>query len=362
MSGNTFGTIFKLTSFGESHGPAIGGVVDGCPAGLIIDVDFIHRELLKRKTGHSFHASSRKENDEVEFLAGIFENKSTGTPIGFLIRNSDQRTGDYDHLKDLYRPSHGDYTYERKYGIRDYRGGGRSSARETAVRVVGGAIAKLILQQYGINCKAYVSAIGPIGLDKPISELDLGFTDKSPIGCPDEDVSNSMVNILEKTYQDGDTLGGKISCIIKGVPTGLGEPVFDKLQADLGKAMLGINAAKGFEFGSGFGCIKMKGSEHNDIFYTDKNRPGEVRTRTNFSGGIQAGISNGEDIYFNVAFKPVSSLMKKQATIDRSGKQVVIIPRGRYDTCVVPRAVPVVEAMAAIVITDHLLRNRSNKI
>lgn len=359
MAGNTFGEIFTLTSFGESHGKAIGGVIDGCPAGLKIDVPFIQSELDKRKPGQSKITTQRKEDDQVELLSGVFEGITTGSPIGFVIHNKDQKSKDYDHIKDTFRPSHADYTYQTKYGIRDYQGGGRSSARETACRVVGGAIAKLVLNNYGIKVNAYVSQVGDIKLLKEYSELDLSETYNNEVRCPDATIAEMMYSYIDKLRKDGDTIGGIVSCVVSGAPVGLGEPVFDRLEADLAKAMLSINATKGFEIGSGFNGVKLKGSEHNDAFYMDGD---QVRTKTNNSGGVLGGISNGEDIYFNVGFKPVATIMQKQQTINTSLEEVEIEGRGRHDACVLPRAVSVVEGMAAMVMIDHLLRNRTTKL
>jgi chorismate synthase len=359
MSGNTFGNIFKLTTFGESHGIAIGGVIDGCPAGLKLDVDFVQQQLDRRKPGQSKITTQRKESDTVEFLSGIFEGITTGVPIGFIIRNSNQKSGDYDHIKDKFRPSHADYTYLTKYGIRDYRGGGRSSARETACRVVGGAIAQLVLKHYGITVNAYVSQVGEIISLKNHHQLNLDYTYTNPVRCADENLVDTMFNYIDKIRKEGDTIGGVVSCVIKQVPVGLGNPVFDRLEADLAKAMLSINASKGFEFGSGFSGVTQKGSIHNDEFFVDNKR---VKTKTNNSGGIQGGISNGEDIFFRVAFKPVATIMQKQQTIDINFNQTDIMGKGRHDPCVLPRAVPIVEAMAALVIVDYILRNKVVKL
>ena len=359
MAGNTFGKIFTLTSFGESHGTAIGGIVDGCPAGLKMDVDFIQSELNRRKPGQSKIVTQRKEEDKVEFLSGIFEGKTTGTPIGFIILNKDQKSKDYSHLKDSFRPSHADFTYEKKYGHRDYNGGGRSSARETAVRVVAGAIAKLILKKYKISVDAYVSSVGDIFLEKDYTELNLKITETNDVRCPDEKTAKRMIEKINQIRKEGDSIGGVISCVIKNTPAGLGEPVFDKLHADLGKAMLGINAVKGFEYGSGFVGTMMKGSEHNDIISKKGNK---VVTLTNHSGGIQGGISNGMDIYFRVAFKPVATIMMDQDTISLNEKKSVVKGKGRHDPCVLPRAVPIVEAMSALVLVDHLLLIRLSKL
>ena len=354
MAGNSFGKIFKLTTFGESHGAAIGGIIDGCPAGLSLDFEAINREMQRRKPGQSAIVTQRKEEDEVKFLSGIFEGKTTGTPIGFLIENTDQKSKDYSHIKDIYRPSHADFTYDKKYGIRDYRGGGRSSARETACRVVAGAIAKQLLK--GIKITAYVSFVGEMELTEPYSEVDFSEIEKNPVRCPDAEIASEMVNYIKSIRKEGDTVGGTVSCVIQNVPVGLGEPVFDKLHAELGKAMLSINAVKGFEYGSGFAGTAMKGSVHNDSFKADGS------TKTNHSGGIQGGISNGQDIYFKVAFKPVATIMQKQETIDNKGNKVTAEGKGRHDPCVVPRAVPIVEAMAALVIADFWLLSKISKI
>ncbi|MCD4790444.1 MAG: chorismate synthase [Bacteroidales bacterium] len=359
MPGNTFGKIFQLTTFGESHGKAIGGIIDGCPAGLEIDFDFIRNELDRRKPGQSALTTQRKESDNIEFFSGIFEGKTTGTPIAFLIWNEDRDSKDYDHMEEVYRPSHADFTYEQKYGVRDYRGGGRSSARETAARVAGGAFAKLLLQREGIKITAFVSQIGNVILNKDYKYPDIKTIESSPIRCPDKDTSDSMIKLIEKVKSEGDTTGGVISCFIQGVPAGLGEPVFDKLQANLAKAMLSINAAKGFEYGSGFKAAEMKGSEHNDLF---EKAGDKIVTKTNYSGGIQGGISNGQDIYFRVAFKPVATLMMDQETVNKKGEKVILKGKGRHDVCVVPRAVPIVEAMAALVMADFYLRDKMSKI
>jgi chorismate synthase len=359
MSGNTFGQLFRLHSFGESHGPALGGIVDGCPAGLEMDLDFIQRELDRRRPGQSNIVTQRKELDTVEFLSGVFEGKTTGTPIGFLIRNGNQKSADYDHLTNVYRPSHADYTYDVKYGNRDYRGGGRSSARETIARVAAGAIAKLLLKKYGIEIHAYTSQMGDIRLLKNYRELDHSITETNVVRCPDPLLAETMIHRIEQVRKEGDTIGGVVSCFATGVPAGLGEPVFDKLHAELAKAMMGINAVKGFEYGSGFDSVTMKGSEHNDRF-TRKGTT--IGTLTNRSGGIQGGISNGEDIYFRVAFKPVATLLQKQQTLNSLGEEVEMSGRGRHDPCVLPRAVPIVEAMTALVLADQLLRSRSAKM
>ena len=354
MSGNTFGTLFKVSTFGESHGPAIGGVIDGCPAGIELDLEAIQKDLDRRKPGQSAIVTQRKEPDEVTFFSGLFEGKTTGTPIGFAIHNTNQKSKDYSHIQDTYRPSHADYVYDEKYGIRDYRGGGRSSARETASRVVAGAIAKQFLAPVTLN--AYVSAVGSLSLDTHPSKVDVSFIEKNPVRCPDPKVAEAMETYIKQIRKEGDTVGGVVSCIIKNVPVGLGEPAFDKLHAELGKAMLSINAVKGFEYGSGFAGTQMKGSEHNDLFNTDGT------TQTNRSGGIQGGISNGMDIYFNVAFKPVATIMQNQETINSKGEAVAMQGKGRHDPCVVPRAVPIVEAMAALVLADFSLLKRTNKI
>ncbi len=353
MAGNTFGNLFKVTTFGESHGIAIGGIIDGCPAGVQLDLEAIQQELDRRKPGQSAIVTQRKEPDNVAFYSGIFEGTTTGTPIGFVIKNANQKSKDYSHIKDSYRPSHADYTYDQKYGIRDYRGGGRSSARETASRVVAGAIAKQVLSELKIN--AYVSGVGAIHLNKNHTELDFSLTESNIVRCPDVEKAAEMEQYIKQIRKEGDTVGGIVSCAISGVPVGLGEPVFDKLHAELGKAMLSINAVKGFEYGSGFAGAELKGSQHNDLFNSDGT------TQTNLSGGIQGGISNGMDIYFNVAFKPVATIMQDQETIDKDGNVVNMQGKGRHDPCVVPRAVPIVEAMAALVLVDYWLMNRTIK-
>lgn len=354
MAGNTFGNLFKLTTFGESHGVAIGGVLDGCPAGIVIDIDAVQKELDRRKPGQSAIVTQRKEPDTVEFFSGIFEGKTTGTPIGFAIRNTNQKSHDYSHIKDSYRPSHADYVYDQKYGFRDYRGGGRSSARETASRVVAGAIAKQFLS--GIKINAFVSQVGDMKLEKGYEELDLALTESNPVRCPDPDMAQKMEAYIKEVRKEGDTIGGVITCVAQHVPIGLGEPVFDKLHAELGKAMLSINAVKGFEYGSGFEGVKMKGSAHNDQFNSNGS------TKTNYSGGIQGGISNGMDIYFNIAFKPVATVIQGYETIDKDGNKVQTQGKGRHDPCVVPRAVPIVEAMTALVLADYSLINRTIKL
>jgi chorismate synthase len=364
MAANTFGTLFRLTTFGESHGVALGGIIDGCPAGLEIDLEFVKSELQRRKPGQSNITTQRKEEDEVKFLSGIFEGKTTGHPIGFTIENTNQKSTDYEHIKDTFRPSHADYTYQEKYGIRDYRGGGRSSARETACRIVGGAIAKLYLKHLNVSIQAYVSQVGDIKLQKTYQELDLSKTEESIIRCPDAATAFKMVSYIEDVRKEGDTIGGIVSCVIKGTPIGLGEPVFDKLHADLGKAMLSINAVKGFEYGEGFNSINFKGSELNDLFVPSSQTTSHKQptTLTNHSGGIQGGISNGQDIYFNVAFKPVATIMQDQQSVNKDGNETVVKGKGRHDPCVLPRAVPIVESMAALVIADFVLRNRTSKL
>ena len=354
MAGNSFGNIFKITTFGESHGTAIGGIIDGCPAGLHLDMNAIQNEMSRRKPGQSDIVTQRKEPDTVQFLSGIFEGQTTGTPIGFVIKNSNQKSKDYSHIKDVYRPSHADFTYEQKFGHRDYRGGGRTSARETACRVAAGSIAKQLLKDIKIN--AFVSSVGSISIDKPYQELDFSTIENNIVRCPDEEIAHKMISKIEEIKKAGDTIGGTVMCVLQNVPMGLGEPVFDKLHAQLGKAMLSINAVKGFEYGVGFSSTKMKGSEHNDLFNKDGS------TKTNLSGGIQGGISNGMDIYFRVAFKPVATLIQKQKTLDTQGNIVDMQGKGRHDPCVVPRAVPIVEAMAALVLADFYLLNKINKI
>lgn len=354
---NTFGTLFRLTSFGESHGVAVGGVIDGCPPGLLIDLDFIQSELDRRRPGQSRITTPRKEADRVEFLSGIFEGKSTGAPIGFLIRNENQQSSDYDHLKMVYRPSHADYTYHLKYGHRDHRGGGRSSARETISRVVAGAVAKLYLKQIGIQISAFTSQVGPIRLEHDYKAYDLSLTEENMVRCPDPETAERMIKLIQEVRYQGDTIGGLITCVASGVPAGLGEPVFGKLHASLGSAMLSINAVKGFEYGTGFN-VEQRGSEVNDHFFNDE---GKINTRTNHSGGIQAGISNGQDIYFRVAFKPVATILQEQETVDILGNDTTIKARGRHDPCVLPRAVPIVEAMTAITLLDHYLLARSGE-
>ena len=352
--GNSFGKIFKLTTFGESHGPCIGGIIDGSPSNIDIDISKIQYDLDRRRPGQSKIVTQRKEDDKVEILSGLFQGKTTGTPIGFIIKNKDQKSKDYDHIKDIFRPSHADFVYEKKYGFRDYRGGGRSSARETACRVVAGAIAKQILKN--VDIIAYTSSIGSISLDDNYILNNQKNIEDSIVRCPDKSVSENMINEIKNARKNGDTLGGIVKCIIKNTPVGLGEPIFNKLHSELGRAMLSINAVKGFEYGSGFNGTKMKGSEHNDIIKTDET------TKSNYSGGIQGGISNGMDIYFNVAFKPVATVMKDQQTIDSKGNESIIKGKGRHDPCVVPRAIPIVEAMAAMVILDYYLINKTKTI
>ncbi|SMG53233.1 chorismate synthase [Marivirga sericea] len=356
---NSFGKIFKITTYGESHGVGIGVIIDGCPAGVEVDEVLLQAEMQRRKPGQSKITTQRKEEDEVEVLSGIFEGKTTGTPIALSIRNTNQKSKDYSHIKDSYRPSHADFTYQEKYGLRDYRGGGRSSARETAARVAAGAIAKMFLQKLDINIAAYVTQVGSLKLDKSYLEMDLKKAEENIVRCPDPEMAEKMIQHIDETRKNRDTIGGIVSCVIQGTPVGLGEPVFDKLHAVLGQAMLSINAVKGFEYGSGFEGVKMYGSEHNDRFETED---GKVKTATNHSGGIQGGISNGQDIYFNVAFKPIATIMNDQESIDKDGNKVTVKGKGRHDPCVVPRAVPIVEAMAAITIADFLLRAKTNKI
>lgn len=361
MAGNSFGDVFRITTFGESHGEAIGVIIDGCPANITIDESFIQSELDKRRPGQSKITTQRKESDTANILSGVFEGKTTGTPLAMLIPNEDQRSKDYSHIKDKYRPSHADYTYQVKYGIRDYRGGGRSSARETAARVAAGAVAKSLLAQAGIRIFAHVSGVGKIEAPNleplPIDEL-VGIRESNIVRCADPATANEMIDFIDGIRKAGDTVGGRISVVIQQMPVGLGEPVFDKLHADLAKAMLSINAVHGFEYGSGFAGSEMQGSEHNDIFVNPENDPKNLKTLTNFSGGIQGGISNGMDISFRVAFKPVATIMRPQQTVDQTGETSEITGKGRHDPCVVPRAVIIVEAMTALVIADHLLKNR----
>ena len=359
MSSNSFGEVFRLTSFGESHGKAIGGIIDGCPSGISIDLVAVQLELNRRKPGQSRITTQRKEADQVEFLSGLFEGKTLGTPIAFQILNSDQKPKDYSHLNDTYRPSHADYTYDVKYGVRDYRGGGRSSARETIARVVAGAIAKQILMELGVFAHAYVSGLGTLEMEPFNNNVDFSKTDHTLVRCPDLDMAAKMLSYLDAVRLDGDTVGGVVTGVALNVPAGIGAPVFDKLHADLAKAMMSINAVKGFEYGGGFEMCRKKGSEVNDLFSTDKN---VVKTKTNFSGGIQGGISNGETIYFRVAFKPVATIMQDQNSVNNKGQEVLVKGKGRHDPCVVPRAVAIVEAMTALVVLDHYLRNKCIKI
>lgn len=359
MPGNSYGQIFRITTFGESHGKGLGVIVDGCPAGLAIDVDFIQAEMDRRRPGQSKIVTQRKEGDKVQILSGIFEGKTTGTPIGMLILNQDQRSRDYSHIQDKYRPSHADFTYDQKYGFRDYRGGGRSSARETAARVAAGAIAKLLLKEYGISTTAYVSQVGHLQLTTPYQQLNFEQIEQNPVRCADLAMAAQMETLIKEVRKAGDTIGGVVSAVIQGVPSGLGEPVFDKLHAELGKAMLSINACKGFEFGSGFAGVTMRGSQHNDVF---ENKDGKITTQTNYSGGIQGGISNGMDIDFRVAFKPVATIIPEQDSVNTSGDAVKITGKGRHDPCVLPRAVPIVEAMAALVVADFVLRGRGDRV
>ncbi|WP_350285727.1 chorismate synthase [uncultured Croceitalea sp.] len=353
MAGNSFGNLFRLTTFGESHGRALGGVIDGCPAGIALDIEAVQSELNRRKPGQSAIVTQRKEPDTVEIYSGMFEGKTTGTPIGFAIHNTNQKSKDYSHIKDSYRPSHADYVYDKKYGFRDYRGGGRSSARETASRVVAGAIAKQFLK--GVKINAFVSQVGELKLEVPYQELDFNQIEQNSVRCADPDMAIKMEDYIKRIKKEGDTIGGVITCVTQNVPIGLGEPVFDKLHAELGKAMLSINAVKGFEYGSGFAGVAMKGSAHNDQFNNDGT------TKTNMSGGVQGGISNGMDIYFNVAFKPVATVLQAYETIDKEGNSVTTKGKGRHDPCVVPRAVPIVEAMTALVLADFSLLARTNK-
>jgi chorismate synthase len=355
---NSYGTLFRISTFGESHGPAIGVIIDGCPAGLTIDEAFIQSELTRRKPGQSKITTQRKEDDTFKILSGVFEGKSTGTPIAIVIENQDQRSKDYSHIENTFRPSHADYTYEIKYGIRDHRGGGRSSARETAARVAAGAIAKLFLKTFNVEVAAFVSQVGEIKAPH-YTTLDLSKTEDTIVRCPDKVTAEKMISLIDQVRLDRDTIGGIVTCVIKNSPLGLGEPVFDKLHAELGKAMLSINAVKGFEYGSGFDGIKLRGSQHNDEFYSDGEK---IRTRTNHSGGVQGGISNGEDIYFNVAFKPVATIMQDQQSVDKDGNEAIVSGKGRHDPCVVPRAVPIVESMAALVLADFVLRARASKL
>lgn len=350
---NTFGQLFRLTTFGESHGPGIGGVIDGMPAGIEVDLDLLQSELNRRRPGQSALTTSRKEADRVELLSGVFEGRTTGCPIGFLVRNENQHSSDYDNLRHVFRPSHADFTYQTKYGVRDHRGGGRTSARETIARVVGGAFAKMLLQQHGISVRAYTSQVGPIALEGTYADYDLSLIESNPVRCPDPATAEKMAQLIAEVKAGGDTIGGVISAVITGCPVGLGEPVFGKLHAQLGAAMLGINAVKGFEYGEGFAGVTARGSEQNDVFLPQEG--GGIAVKTNHSGGIQGGLSNGQPIYFRVAFKPVATLLREQQTVDDQGKSVTLKARGRHDPCVLPRAVPIVEAMAAMVIADNFL-------
>lgn len=355
MAGNIFGKAFSISTFGESHGKAIGVIIDGCPAGLAIDKDYIQQELARRRPGQSSIVTQRKESDTAQILSGVFEGYSTGTPIAIVINNKDARSKDYSHIATKFRPSHADFTYHQKYGRRDYRGGGRSSARETAARVAAGAIAKLFLKTQGIEVQAYVSQVGHLATTKTYQELDLNHTEKTAVRCPDIELAEKMITFIKEVRKAGDTIGGVVNAVVTGTPAGLGAPAFDKLHADLAKAMLSINACKGFEYGSGFAGIAMRGSKHNDIFYQED---GVTKTKTNYSGGIQGGISNGMDIYFRTAFKPVATIVSAQESVNEAGETVEVVGKGRHDPCVVPRAVPIVEAMTALVLTDHLLRQR----
>jgi len=359
MPGNTFGQLFRLVTFGESHGAAIGGIIDGCPAGLALDLAAVQHELDRRRPGSTPLGTARAESDTAEFLSGILDGTTLGTPIGFIIRNKDQQSGDYDHLKDVYRPSHADRTWEQKYGLRDHRGGGRSSARETACRVVGGAVARQLLATAGMHVYAYVDSVGTVAVERSYTELDLGGLWDDPVRCPDPEASARMRELIERMRAEGDSVGGTIALVATGVPPGLGEPVFGKLHADLGHAMLGINAVKAFEVGSGFGATALSGSAHNDAYVATAEG---VRTETNRSGGVQGGISNGEDLLCRVAFKPPATIAKAQRTVDSSGTEVTLEAKGRHDPCVVPRAVPIVEAMACLVLADHLLRQRVARV
>lgn len=358
MAANTFGEIFRLTTFGESHGKGIGLIIDGCPAGIKIDELFIQSELDRRKPGQSKIVTQRKEDESFVIQSGVFDGYSTGTPISIFIPNMDQKSKDYSHIEQVFRPSHADYTYQAKYGIRDHAGGGRSSARETAARVAAGAIAKMILNEVGVQITAYVSQVGHVMMDEN-KEIQIDNIENNIVRCPDDETAQKMIDLIMQVKKEGDTIGGKVSCIITGCPIGLGAPVFDKLHADLGKAMLGINAVKGFEYGSGFACVAMRGSEHNDAFI---QKGGKIQTKTNHSGGIQGGISNGMPIHFNVAFKPVATIVSGQQTVDINGNESIAEGKGRHDPCVVPRAVPIVEAMAALVLVDHLLRNKTVRV
>lgn len=356
---NTFGRLYKVTTFGESHGVAVGGVIDGMPPGIAVDLDFVQHQLSRRKPGQSKLTTARKEQDQLEILSGVFEGRTTGQPIGFMVRNTNQHSSDYDNMRQLFRPSHADFTYTAKYGIRDYRGGGRSSAREHISRVVGGAFAMLFLQAKGISIQAYTQQVGHIALPGHYTDYDLDRTENNAVRCPDAAIAQQMEDLILQVKGEGDTIGGIIACVVRGCPVGLGEPVFGKLQAALAGAMLSINAVKGFEYGLGFGGVALRGSEQNDIFVPDGN--GGITTRTNHSGGIQGGISNGQDIYFRIAFKPVATLMQTQQTVDINGNPVTLSPKGRHDACVLPRAVPVVEAMTAMTLMDFYLQAEGSK-
>lgn len=356
---NTYGKIFRITTFGESHGIAVGVVIDGCPAGLEIDEIFIQKELDRRRPGQSAIVTQRKEADQIQIVSGVFEGKTTGMPITMLVWNEDAKSKDYSHIADKFRPSHADYTYQMKYGFRDYRGGGRSSARETLARVAAGAVAKLILKKLGIDIQAYVSQVGKLKLKKSYQDLDLTLTETNDIRCPDAQMAEQMIEYIKEIRKQGDTVGGVVNCVCTNVPVGLGEPAFDKLHAELGKAMLSINAVKGFEYGSGFEGVEMLGSEHNDAFFVEND---QIHTKTNHSGGIQGGISNGEDIYFRVAFKPVATIMQEQESVNEQKESATVTGKGRHDPCVVPRAVPIVEAMSALVLVDFYFRNNSSNI
>ena len=355
---NTFGQLFRLTTFGESHGPGIGGVIDGMPSGLLVDTDFLQSELNRRRPGQSALTTARKESDRVELLSGVFEGRTTGCPIGFLVRNENQHSADYDNLRDVFRPSHADFTYQTKYGWRDHTGGGRTSARETVARVVGGAFAKMFLKQYGIRITAYTSQVGSIALSNAWDSYDFSLIEQNPVRCPDPVKAEEMAALIAQVKAEGDTIGGVITCVIEGCPVGLGEPVFGKLHAALGAAMLSINAVKGFEYGEGFAGVESRGSEQNDIFVPS---PHGITTLTNHSGGVQGGLSNGQPIYFRVAFKPVATLLREQQTVTVSGEPTVLKARGRHDPCVLPRAVPIVEAMSAMVIADNLMLYNTHK-
>lgn len=359
MAGNQFGEIFRISTFGESHGKSVGVVIDGCPAGLYIKPEFIQKEMDRRRPGQSNIVTQRKEADEISILSGVFENYTTGAPICMMLNNEDQHSSDYDHIKDKFRPSHADYTYQTKWGLRDHRGGGRSSARETAARVASGAVAKLFLHHQDVHIHAFVSQVGNIVYKPKMDKIEFDQIESNSVRCPDQDIANQMIELIKEVRKEGDTIGGVVTCVIKGCPPGLGEPAFDKLHAELGHAMLSINACKGFEIGSGFDGVKMRGSQHNDIFYKEGE---EIRTRSNNSGGIQGGISNGMDIYFRVAFKPVATIIPEQESINIEGESVTVTGRGRHDPCVLPRAVPIVEAMAALVLTDHFLRHRASRV